>query len=262
MRLARRLWLPLAAGLLLPAASAEPSFDVSVTPAVLRDWRTPVDHRLTITAGATAEHFQLQVDGTRERGPGLTLVGGGAASSIGCVGRRWHTARSESGGSYEVYRVDLEPGQSTYLTTRTGLPGPPWPTDVLGFSAHVSAAEPGAVAPQTALVSGPGPLLRLPRGVPIELSAGRGRAGRISVRGVATGLPAGERIRIRAFAPGATRARLVAVATVGRGGRFGAAFRARRGGVWDVYARYRSALPEFADDASPCSVPVRLAPLP
>ena len=156
--------------------------------------------------------------------------------------------------------VELEPGQSTYLTTRTGLPGPPWPTDELGFSARVSAADPGAPAPQTALVSSPGPLLRLPRGVPIELSATRGPAGWISVRGVATGLPAGERIRIKAFAPHATAARVVAMATVGRRGRFRAAFPARRGGIWDVYARYRSALPQFADDASPCSVPVPLAP--
>jgi|SRR5215218_1693704 len=262
MRLARRLCLSILAGLLVPApASAEPSFAVGVTPALLRDWHTPVQYRLTITAGASAEHFELHVNNAGERGPGLTPVGAGLAEGFGCPRSRWRTARSQHGGSYDVFRVDLEPGQSTYVTAGAGLPGPPWPADELSFAAYVSAA-PGAEAPQTTQISHPGPLLRLPRGVPIALSAAPGPAGWIAVRGSATGLPAGERVRIKAFPPDATGARLVATARVGRHGRFRAAFPALRDGIWDVYASYRSRLPELASDASPCSVQVRLGPAP
>src|SRR5687768_16489167 len=187
MRLARRLCLAIAASLLAPAAAAaEPTFEVSASPAVLRDWRTPVQYRPTITAGATAEHFDLQVPGTLERGPGLTQVGAGLASGIVCVGTRRHTARDGSGGSYEIFRVDLEPGQSTYVVTGTRLPGPPRPDDDVGFWARVYAAE-GAEAPQTTRISHPGPRLEMPRGVPIELAAAPGPAGWIKVTGVATG---------------------------------------------------------------------------
>src|SRR5215211_4754975 len=153
MGFARRLGLLLLAGMFVPAAAhAQPTFEVSVTPAVLRDWRTPVEYRLAITAGASPEHFFLQLDSPREYGPGLTSVGAGLASSFRCVGSRWRTARSESGGSYKEFMVDLEPGQSTYVTTSAGLPGPPWPTDVLSFAAHVSPAT-GGEPPQTTLVS-------------------------------------------------------------------------------------------------------------
>jgi hypothetical protein len=255
MGLLRWVCVPLAACLLVPSAAvAEPSFDVTVTPAVLRDSDTLVQYRLTITAGATPERFSLGLDWADETGPGLTIKSAGLAQTLTCARRRWHTPRAEQGGSFVSYDVDLAPGASTFLVhTLHPTPGPRWPTDDFGFSATASFAPTDGAPGWSRTITHPGPRLRTPVGVPITLSASARRT-RIEVRGKAVGLPAGQRVRLLAYRPGATRARLVARAVTGRHGRFHAAFRVRRAGVWELYARYRSRLPRFADDASPCGV--------
>ncbi len=168
-----------------------------------------------------------------------------------------------------TYDVDLAPGQSTFLVqTRQPIGGPPWPTDDFGFSARATFAPPGDEASGwSRTITHPGPRLLMPMGVPITLTASAhaprrpGASGtRVQLRGQAVGLPAGERVGLMAYRPGAARARLVARAMTGRRGRFHAALRVRRAGLWEFYARYRSRRARFADDASPCGVLLAVPP--
>jgi hypothetical protein len=211
-----------------------------------------------MAAGATPERFRLRLDSAAETGPGLTMTSAGLAETVTCSRGRWRTPRADQGGSFVTFDVDLAPGTSTFLVqTLYPTSGPRWPTDDFGFSASATSEATDAESAWSRTITHPGPRLRTPVGVPITLSASARRS-RLEVRGKAVGLPAGQRIRLMAYRPGATEARLVARAVTGRRGRFHAAFRVRRAGLWELYARYRSRLPRFADDASPCGVLVEV----
>lgn len=257
MVLLRALLGPVLLGIAAAPAAAAPAARVDVNPAVIGDWRTPATYRLTLTAGLAPEAFRLFVDGeVVARGPELVQPGGlGSAVTIGCTSR-WATARANRPpAGYEVFTVALAPGASTFVEVRRRLVAPPLPGDALGFRATVAPLAPGAAAPAPEqVITHPGPAIRAPRGVKLGMHVIGGRR-RARVSGLAVGLPAGERVTVYGFPP-AGRARRVGTATVRAGGRFAASVRLPARGRWELYARYHSARPEIADDATPCGVPV------
>ena len=254
----------LTAGVLLAcvfpaAASADPTVSVSAsaTAGGLAALPAKVDHRLTLTAGETAEKVTVN-------GPGALRVTGATVehtaavplSVATCEGRwmRIHQAYGGATGHTEV-TLSVAPFSTAYVDTTVSFTRPPWPEDTLAAGWDVTPAS-----GRTRTYTSPAPTYRGPRGVVVDFTLSRRSELLYKVKGTVDPARTG-RITLFGYAPGRKHAKAIATTRVRAGKWSIKSLRLPRGGKWEFYARYKSAGTTFADDASPCGlivgVPVR-----
>jgi hypothetical protein len=233
------------------AAAADPTFSVSATPAgALSALPARVDHRLTLTAGATAETVTVS-------GPGALRVSGvtpGTAAGVPfeefrCEGR-WHHSQQAYGGAVGRSEVTftIPPSTTAFVDTRVSFVRTPRPEDTLDAEFSLTPAS-GTEVDVRSLA----PIYTGPRGVDLSFNLKRRSAIGYAVQGKVAPARTG-RVTLWAYAPGRKRATAIAKTRV-RAGKWSIKhLRLPRAGKWEFYARYKSAGTTFADDASPCGV--------
>ena len=244
----------LAAGVLLAcvfpaAASADPTFSVSSTPVgALTALPAKVEHRLTLTSGATAETVTVS-------GPGVLRVTGVTPERISalpfpiaqCEGR-WQRTVPAYGGTVSRSDVTLTipPSTTVFVDTQVSFVRAPRPGDTLDATFTLTPASGTDVD-----VPSPAPAYKGPRGVAVKFSVKRSAQLVYRVQGF-TNPAHGGRIVLWAYAPGRKQASRIAATRVRQGAWSIKQLQLPRGGKWEFYARYKSAGTSFTDDASPC----------
>jgi hypothetical protein len=244
----------LAAGVLLAcvfpaAASADPTFSVSATPAgTLTALPAKVDHRLALTAGTTAETVKVS-------GPGPLRVSGVTAGRVAalpfeefrCEGR-WQRFLLAYGGTVASSEVTLTipPSTTAYVDTIVSFVRTPRTEDTLDAAFTLTPASGTEID-----VPSPAPAYTGPRGVDVKFSLKRRSELVYDVRGT-TMAANGGRIILWAYKPGRKHASRIAATRVRQGAWSIKQLQLPRGGMWEFYARYKSAGTSFTDDASPC----------
>jgi hypothetical protein len=247
----------LASCALASSASADPAISVSATPfGALETLPARVDHRLTLTAGASAETVTVT-------GPGLLRVSGTAPEResavpfalIACEGRwlRQHIAYRGTTGRSEV-TLTIAPSSTVFVETSVVFARAPWAQDTLEASFEVTPASGVART-----VASPAPAYGGPRGLEITFKATRRGVQLYDFTG-SVGLPrvnSGD-VFLEGYAPGRKRATRLALAGV-HGGRFKISnLRLPRPGRWEFFVRYRTESKAYANDVTQCGTVVRV----
>ncbi len=249
--------LPLAALALLCAlpasALANPSFTLQQSAeGVSGNLPSKVTHQLSITAGATAETVGIQTLGKPAiSGATVDEQTAVSASVVRCAGRWTHLHRALGGLSSTATRITVAPGATALVQTTRSFKQPPWASDTLDATWAITPAQ-GMPFDLTSTA----PDYRGALGVELDFSAVRVSSEVLAVTGTAgTDVNSGQ-VQLWGYAPGAKHATRLAVARV-RGGAWRiAALRLPKAGVWELYARYRTATKAYADDASQCGTMV------
>jgi hypothetical protein len=249
--------LPFAAFALLCAlpapALANPSFTLGQqAEGVPGNLPSKVTHQLSITAGATAETVRIQTLGT----PTVTGATVNEATAVSvpisrCAGRwsRLHDALGETASSTTT--ITVAPGATARVETTRSFKRPPWASDTLDAIWTITPAQ-GMPFDLTSTA----PFYRGALGVELAFGVVRVSAGVFAVTGTAgTDVNSG-RVQLWGYAPHAKRATRLAVARVHGGAWSIAALRLPKTGLWELYARYRTATKAYADDASQCGTMV------
>lgn len=249
--------LPLVAVVLLCAlpapALANPSFTLQqAAEGVPGNLPSKVTHQLSITAGATAEVVRIQTLGTPTvSGATVDELRAVSVSIARCAGRwsRMHDALGET--SFSTTTITVAPGATALVQTTRSFKRPPWAADTLDATWSITPAQ---GMPFDLLSTAPDYQGAL--GVELGFAVVRSSARVFSISGTAGNEPNSGRVQLWGYAPGRKRATLLAVARV-RGGAWSiAGLRLQRAGVWELYARYRTATKRYADDASQCGTMV------
>jgi hypothetical protein len=254
------LRLPLAALALLCAlpasAHANPSFTLQqVAGGVSGNLPSKVTHQLSITAGATAETVRIRTLGEPAISGATVDEQTAVSASIARCAGRWSRFHDALGGlSRTTTKITVAPGATALFQTTRSFTQPPWASDTLDAIWAITPAQ-GMPFDLTSTA----PDYRGPLGVELAFSAVRVSTKVLAITGTAgTDVNSGQ-VQLWGYAPGAKRATRLAVARV-RGGAWRiAALRLRKAGVWEFYARYRTATKAYADDASQCGTMVGVA---
>jgi hypothetical protein len=254
------LRLPLAALALLCAlpasAHANPSFTLQrAAEGVSGNLPSKVTHQLAITAGATAETVRIQTLG-KPTIAGATVDEQTAVSpSVARCAGRWTRLHDALGGlSSTTTRITVARGATALVQTTRSFTQPPWASETLGATWAITPAQ-GIPFDLTSTA----PDYRGALGVELGFSAVRVATKVLAVTGTAgTDVNSGK-VQLWGYAPGAKHSTRLAVARV-RGGAWRiAALRLPKAGVWELYARYRTATKTYANDASQCGAMVGVA---
>jgi hypothetical protein len=245
-----------AAGVLLAcvfpaAASADPKFSVSATPVgALTALPAKVEHRLTLTAGATAETVTVS-------GPGALRVSGVTAERMSalpfpiatCEGRWIHTLPAYGGKvSRSEATFTIPPATTAFVDTSVSFMRTPRADDALDAAFTLIPASGAEIE-----VASPAPAYTGPRGVDLSFTLKRRSALGYAVKGKVDPARTG-RVTLWGYAPGRKRASPLATTRVRKGAWSIKGLELPRAGKWEFYARYRSAGTTFANDVSPCGV--------
>jgi hypothetical protein len=258
-----RRHLPVAAVALLCAlpapALANPSFTLQQSAeGVPGNLPSKVTHQLSIAAGATAEVVRIQTLG-RPAISGATIDEQTAASAsvVRCAGRwaRPHLALEEPSSTNTT--ITVAAGATARVQTTRSFTRPPWASDTLDATWAITPAQGMPFD-----LSSTAPYYRGALGVELDFSVVRVSALVHAVTGAAgSGIDSG-RVQLWGYAPGAKRATRLAVSRVRDGVWSIAGLRLPKAGVWELYARYRTATKAYADDASECGTLVRVPKTP
>jgi hypothetical protein len=252
--------LPLAALALLCAlpasARANPSFTLQqAAEGVPGTLPSRVTHQLSITAGATAETVRVQTLG-KPTITGATVDEQTAVSpSVARCAGRWTRLHDALGGlPSTATRITVAPGATAVVQTTRSFTQPPWASETLDATWAITPAQ----GMPFDLIS-TAPDYRGALGVELDFSAVRVASKVLAITGTAgTNVNSG-RVQLWGYAPGAKRATRLAVARVREGAWRIATLRLPKAGLWELYARYRTATKAYADDASPCGTIVGVA---
>src|SRR4051794_1478467 len=236
-----RRYLPLAALALLCAlpapALANPSFTLQQSvEGVPGNLPSRVTHQLSIAAGATAETIRIQTLG-RPAISGATIDDEKvvSASVVGCPGR-WARPHHPLGDPFSTTTtITVAAGATALVQTTRSFTQPPWASDTLDATWAITPA-PGM---SFDLTSTP-PDYRGALGVELGFGVVPVSAKVLAVTGTAASDVSSGRVQLWGYAPGAKRARQLAVARVRDGAWSIAALRLPKTGVWELYARYRT----------------------
>jgi hypothetical protein len=256
----RSLALAAVALLTLPAAAlANPSITVSSS-RVGSTGQLPakVKHRLTLTAGLTAEQVQVDISPPSR----ITVTGASVlppAPATGpsvatCQGRwqRFHQAY-RAGSLLNEVTLSIGAGQTATLTADVELVRPPWAGETLDADWLI---EP-AVGRAFDVISN-APLYSGPLGVQLAFRVVRARDGSYVVAGTTAPAVSSGRVELWGYPPGRSHARRLARVRVRDGHWSYNRFRPARHGRWELYARYRTARHAYANDTSECGTFVRV----
>jgi hypothetical protein len=156
-----------------------------------------------------------------------------------------HDALGEA--AFSSTTITVAPGATALVQTTRSFKRPPWASDTLDATWAITPAQ-GMPFDLTSTAPGYQGAL----GVELGFGVVRVSAGVLAVTGTAgSGVDSG-RVQLWGYAPGAKRATRLAVARVRDGIWSIAALRPPVTGVWELYARYRTATKAYADDASEC----------
>jgi hypothetical protein len=239
----------------LPAsAAANPSFTLQQATETLPP---KVTHQLAITAGATAETVGIRAEGKP------TISGATVDEQITtepsfapCEGR-WTRVHDALGGpSSTDTRITVAPGATALIQTTRSFTQAPWASETLDATWTITPAQ-GMPFKLTSTAPG----YRGPLGVELDFSVARVAARVLAVTGTAATDVSSGKVQLWGYAPGAKRATRLAVARVRDGAWKIRALRVPKAGVWEFYARYRTATKAYADDASSCGTKVGVAEL-
>jgi hypothetical protein len=255
--------LPVAAIALLCAlpasALANPSFTLQQSvEAVPGNLPSNVTHQLSIAAGATAEVVRIQTLGK----PAISGATIGEQTAVGasvvrCAGRwaRPHLALEEPSSTNTT--ITVAAGATALVQTTRSFARPPWASDTLDATWTITPAQGMPFD-----LSSTAPDYRGALGVELAFSLVRVSARVFAVTGTAGSDVDSGRAQLWGYAPGAKRATRLAVSRVHEGAWSIAALRLPKAGVWELYARYRTATKAYADDASVCGTMVRVTKTP
>jgi hypothetical protein len=255
--------LPVAAVALLcvlPASAlANPSFTLQQSAeGVPGNLPSKVTHQLSISAGATAEIIRIETLGKPAiSGATIDEQKAVSASVVGCPGRwaRPHLALEEPISTSTT--ITVAAGTTALVQTTRSFARPPWASDTLDATWVITPAQ-GTPFDLTSAA----PDYRGALGVELGFGAVPVSARVLAVTGTAgSGIDSG-RVQLWGYAPGAKRATRLAGARVRDGAWSIAALRLPKAGVWELYARYRTASKAYADDASECGTLVRVKKTP
>ena len=255
--------LPVAASALvcaLPApALANPSFTLQQSAeGVPGNLPSKVTHQLSIAAGATSEIIRIQTLGKPAiSGATIDEQKAVSASVVRCAGRweRPHLALEEPSSTSTT--ITVAAGATALVQTTRSFARPPWASDTLDATWTITPAQ-GMPFDLTSSA----PDYRGALGVELGFGVVRVSAGVLAVTGTAGSDVDSGRVQLWGYAPGARRATRLAVARVRNGAWSIAALRLPKTGVWELYARYRTATKAYADDASECGTLVRVSQAP
>ena len=245
---------------LTAAAQANPSITVTSArvgstaklPAIVR-------HTLQLTAGATSEALTVSVSpAARITVSGATVgppVPQTGPSIAACEG---HWARFHRGYAEGPYPSDvtftIPPGQTATLTADVRFVTAPWEDQTLDATWSIEPATGNDFDVVSTAPAYGGPL-----GVELNFQVERTGPLAYVVTGTAAPDVSSGHVELWAYAPKAKKARRVARVAV-RDGEWSARFKPSKGGLWELYARYRTARKSFANDTSECGtiVPVTI----
>ena len=255
--------LPVAAIALLCAlpapALANPSFTLQQSAeGVPGNLPSKVTHQLSIAAGATAETLRVQTLGKPAiSGATIDEQTAVSASVVRCAGRwaRPHHALGEP--SSTTTTITVAAGATALVQTARSFTQPPWASDTLDAIWTITPAQ-GMAFDLTSTA----PDYRGALGVELGFDMVRVSARVFAVTGTAASDIDSGRVQLWGYAPGAKRATRLAVARVRDGAWSIAALRLPTAGLWELYARYRTATKAYADDASECGTLVRVTKTP
>jgi hypothetical protein len=238
----------------LPApALANPSFSLQqAAEGVPGNLPSKVTHQLSITAGATAETVRIQTLG-RSAVTGATINEQTAVSDpvTQCAGRWSRRHRALGTLNSTTTTITVAPGATAVVQTTRSFKRPPWASDSLDATWTITPGQ-GMPFDLTSIA----PFYEGALGVELAFGVVRTSAGVLAVTGTAGNDVNSGRVQLWGYAPHARRATLLAVARV-RGGAWSiASLRPPKTGLWELYARYRSATKAYADDASQCGTMV------
>jgi hypothetical protein len=241
----------------LPASAvANPSFTLQqATEGMSAKLPSKVTHQLAITAGATPETVSIHTDG-KPTISGATVDKQITAepSFVPCDGR-WTRLHDALGGpSSTDTRITVAPGATALIQTTRSFTQAPWASETLNATWTITPAQ-GMPFKLTSTA----PDYRGALGVELDFSVALVAEKLLAVTGTAgTNVNSGK-VQLWGYAPGAKRATRLAVARVRDGAWRITALRLPKAGVWEFYARYRTATKAYANDASSCGTKIGVA---
>jgi hypothetical protein len=254
------LRLPLAALALLCAlpasAPANPSFTLEqAAEGVPGNLPSKVTHQLSISAGATAETVRIQTLG-KPAISGATVDEQTAVSgSIARCAGRWTRFHDALGGLFSTTtKLTIAPGATALVQTTRSFKQPPWASETLDATWAITPAQ-GIPFDLTSAA----PDYRGRLGVELDFRAVRVATKVLAVTGTAGNDVNSGKVQLWGYAPGAKHATRLADARVRDGAWRIATLRLPKAGVWELYARYRTATKTYANDASQCGTKVGVA---
>jgi hypothetical protein len=241
----------------LPASAvANPSFSVEqVTEGMSATLPSTVAHQLAITAGATAETVSIHTDGKPTiSGATVDKQATTEPSFVPCDGRWTHLHDAPGGPSSTDTTITVAAGATALIQTTRSFTQAPWASDTLNATWTITPAQ-GRPFQLTSTA----PDYRGALGVELDFGATLVAEKTLAVRGTAgTNVNSGK-VQLWGYAPGAKRATRLAVARVRDGAWRIPALRLPKAGVWEFYARYRTATKAYANDASSCGSKIGVA---
>lgn len=253
----RRLALAALVLCALPSsAAANPSFAVDVAAeGVPGNIPSKVTHRLTMTAGSTAETVTLTTTGRMTVSGANVAVGEQRAISatFNC-GTKWarpHGARDLS--TRFIVDLTVAPGATAVAETVTAYADAPWASDTLDAVWDVKPAQGSPFS-----ITSTAPEYEGGMGVELDFTLVRRSARAYAVAGTTDRDMRSGRVELWGYAPGAERARKLASVRVRDGVWSVPNLRLSRAGQWEFYARYKSAGRTYADDVSECGTITRI----
>jgi hypothetical protein len=153
--------------------------------------------------------------------------------------------------------ITVAAGATALVQTTRSFTRPPWASDTLDATWAITPAQ-GMPFDLTSVA----PDYRGALGVELGFGVVRLSARVLAVTGTAGSDIDSGRVQLWGYAPGAKRAMRLAVSRVRDGVWSVAALRLPKAGVWELYARYRTATKAYADDASECGTRVRVTKTP
>jgi hypothetical protein len=245
---------------LTAAAQANPSITVtSARVGSTAKLPAAVRHTLQLTAGATSEALTVSVT------PAAHITVSGVATSppvaqtgpsvAACPGRwtRFHVGHPAGPYPTDV-SFTIPPGQTATLTADVQFVTAPWPDETLDATWSIEPAT-----GQDFDVVSNAPLYSGPLGVKLDFQVTRTAELAFVVTGTASPDVSSGRVELWAYAPKAKKAKRVARVAL-QDGEWSTRFTPTKGGLWELYARYRTARKSFANDSSECGtiVPVTI----
>jgi hypothetical protein len=249
--------LALALLCVLPAsAAANPSFtlqqDVEGVPGRLP---STVTHQLAVTAGATDETVSIHTRGKPTISGATVDKQVTVEPSFAPCDGRWIRPHDALGGPFMTdTTISVAAGTTASVQTTRSFRQAPWASETLDATWRITPAQ-GLPFDLTSTA----PRYRGPLGVELDFRVAVVAEKVLAFTGTAgTGVNSG-RVQLWGYAPGAKRATRLAVARVRDGAWRIKAVRLSKAGMWEFYARYRTATKAYADDASWCGTKVGVA---
>ncbi|MDA0185074.1 hypothetical protein OJ997_32520 [Solirubrobacter phytolaccae] len=247
----------LAALCALPAsAAANPSFTVQqVTEDASVDLPSKVTHQLAITAGATAETVSIRTDGKPTISGATVDEQTTAEPSFAPCDGRWTRVHDALGGASSTdTRITVAPGATASVQTARAFTQAPWASETLDATWTITPAQ-GMPFKLTSTA----PDYRGALGVELDFSVALVAEKVLTVTGTAGTDVSSGKVQLWGYAPRAKRATRLAVTRVRDGAWSIRSLRLPKAGVWEFYARYRTATKAYANDASACGTKIGVA---